>query len=79
MAGFKYVHRKKFLYSHPAHAGTPVAGLVTLASKESFHYHPKSMDKLQGSHKQHPQALLNTCWLKNSGQQGNGSKLGLIF
>lgn len=54
MAGFKQVHKKKFLDSHPAHAGTSVAGLVRLALKESFHCHPKSMDKHQGSHKQAP-------------------------
>lgn len=49
--------KKMILDSHPAHAGTSVARLVRLASKESFLCHPRSMDKHQVSHKQHRQAL----------------------
>lgn len=40
-------------------AGTSATEVGRLASKESFHCHPKSRDKHQRSHKQHHQALLN--------------------
>lgn len=45
-------------------AGTSATGAGRLASKESFHCHPKSRDKHQRSHKQHHQALLNVAGSK---------------
>lgn len=37
----KFIKKKIILESHPAHAGTWVAGLVRLASKEKFSLPPQ--------------------------------------